>query len=175
MLKKILLGLVVIVAAVLLFALTKPDSFSVERSATIKAPPEKIYPLISDFHQWPQWSPWEKLDPNMKRSLSGAPQGVGAVYAWTGNDDVGEGRMEITGATPPTQVNIKLDFIKPFASQNTTVFTLTPQGDGTRVKWVMQGPAPYITKLMTVFVSMDKMVGSDFEKGLSNMKAAAER
>jgi uncharacterized protein YndB with AHSA1/START domain len=175
MLKKILLGLVVIVAAVLLFALTKPDSFSVERSATIKAPPEKIYPLISDFHQWPQWSPWEKLDPNMKRSLSGAPQGVGAVYAWTGNDDVGEGRMEITGATPPTQVNIKLDFIKPFASQNTTVFTLTPQGDSTRVKWVMQGPAPYITKLMTVFVSMDKMVGSDFEKGLSNMKAAAER
>lgn len=175
MLKKILLGLVVIVAAVLLFALTKPDSFSVERSATIKAPPEKIYPLISDFHQWPQWSPWEKLDPNMKRSLSGAPQGVGAVYAWTGNDDVGEGRMEITGATPPTQVNIKLDFIKPFASQNTTVFTLTPQGDGTQVKWVMQGPAPYITKLMTVFVSMDKMVGSDFEKGLSNMKAAAER
>lgn len=175
MLKKILLGLVVIVAAVLLFALTKPDSFSVERSATIKAPPEKIYPLISDFHQWPQWSPWEKLDPNMKRSLSGAPQGVGAVYAWTGNDDVGEGRMEITGATPPTQVNIKLDFIKPFASQNTTVFTLTPQGDSTQVKWVMQGPAPYITKLMTVFVSMDKMVGSDFEKGLSNMKAAAER
>lgn len=175
MLKKILLGLVVIVAAVLLFALTKPDSFSVERSAAIKAPPEKIYPLISDFHQWPQWSPWEKLDPNMKRSLSGAPQGVGAVYAWTGNDDVGEGRMEITGATPPTQVNIKLDFIKPFASQNTTVFTLTPQGDSTQVKWVMQGPAPYITKLMTVFVSMDKMIGKDFETGLSNMKAAAER
>ncbi len=175
MLKKIALGLVVIVAAVLLFALTKPDTFSVERSATIKAPPDKIYPLISDFHQWPQWSPWEKLDPNMKRSHSGAPQGPGAVYAWTGNDDVGEGRMEITGVTAPTQVNIKLDFIKPFAAQNTTVFTLTPQGDSTQVKWVMRGPAPYITKLMTVFVSMDKMIGKDFEAGLSNMKAAAER
>lgn len=175
MLKKIALGLVVIVAAVLLFALTKPDTFSVERSATIKAPPEKVYPLISDFHQWSQWSPWEKLDPNMKRNHSGAPQGQGAIYAWTGNDDVGEGRMEITGVTAPTQVNIKLDFIKPFAAQNTTVFTLTPQGDSTQVKWVMKGPAPYITKLMTVFVSMDKMIGKDFEQGLANMKATAER
>lgn len=175
MLKKIALGLVGLVAAVLLFALTQPDSFSVERSATIKAPPEKIYPLISDFRQWPQWSPWEKLDPNMKRTHSGAPQGQGAIYAWTGNDDVGEGRMEITGVTAPTQVHIKLDFIKPFASQNTTVFTLTPQGDSTQVKWVMKGPALYITKLMTVFVSMDKMIGKDFESGLSNMKVAAER
>jgi uncharacterized protein YndB with AHSA1/START domain len=175
MLKKIALGLAVIVAAVLLFALTKPDTFSVERSATIKAPPEKIYPLISDFRQWPQWSPWEKLDPNMKRSLSGAPQGVGSVYGWSGNDDVGEGRMEITSATAPTQVNIKLDFLKPFEAHNTTVFTLTPQGDGTQVKWVMQGPAPYVTKLMTLFVSMDKMVGKDFETGLANMKVVAER
>lgn len=175
MLKKIAFGLVAIVAAVLLFALTQPDTFSVERSATLKAPPEKIYPLISDFRQWPQWSPWEKLDPNMKRSLSGAAQGAGAVYGWAGNDDVGEGRMEITDATPPTQVRIKLDFIKPFEAHNTTVFTLTPQGEGTQVKWAMQGPAPYATKLMTLFFSMDKMIGKDFEAGLANLKAAAEK
>jgi uncharacterized protein YndB with AHSA1/START domain len=175
MLKKIAFGLIAIVSAVLLFALSQPDSFSVERSVTVKAPPEKIYPLISDFSQWPRWSPWEKLDPNMKRSLSGAPQGPGAVYAWSGNDEVGEGRMEITSASAPNQINIKLDFIKPFTSQNSTVFTLTPQGEGTQVKWVMQGPAPYITKLMTVFVSMDKMIGKDFEAGLANMKLAAEK
>lgn len=175
MLKIILIGLVIVVAAVLLYAATRPASFRVERSAGIKAPPEKIFPLINDFHQWPQWSPWEKLDPAMQRTHSGPAQGAGAAYAWVGNSKVGEGRMEILSSTAPKQVDIKLDFIKPFEGHNKTVFTLTPQGDGTTVHWVMEGPAPYVTKLMSVFVSMDKMIGKDFEAGLSNLKATAEK
>jgi uncharacterized protein YndB with AHSA1/START domain len=175
MIKTILIGLVLVVAAVLIYASTRPDSFRVERSASIKAPPDKIFPLISDFHQWPQWSPWEKLDPAMQRTHTGPAQGVGATYAWVGNSKVGEGRMEILSAAAPTKVDIKLDFIKPFEGHNTAVFTLTPQGDGTNVHWVMEGPAPFITKLMSVFVSMDKMIGKDFEAGLANMKSAVEK
>lgn len=175
MLKTILIGLVLVVAAILIYAATRPDSFRVERSASIKAPPEKIFALINDFQQWPQWSPWEKLDPAMKRTLSTPSQGVGASYGWVGNNKVGEGRMEILSAAPPNKIDIKLDFLKPFEAHNKAIFTLTPQGDGTTVNWVMEGPAPFVTKLMSVFVSMDKMVGKDFEAGLANMKAAAEK
>jgi len=175
MLKKITLVIVAVVAVVLIYAATRPDSYSVQRSATIKAPPEKVFALINDFHNWSAWSPWEKLDPAMKRTHSGAAAGQGAVYAWLGNSDVGEGRMEITESVPSSKVGIKLDFITPFESKNTTLFTLQPQGDSTQVTWLMQGPAPYVTKLMTVFVSMDKMIGKDFEAGLANMKTAAER
>lgn len=173
--KKLLIAIVLIAAAVLGLALTQPDSFSVTRTATIKASPEKIIGYVNDFHQWPVWSPWEKLDPNMKRTFEGAPSGQGAVYAWIGNDEVGQGRMEITENTPPSKVAIKLDFIKPFQSSNVTTFTLQPQGDGTLVTWTMSGPSQFITKLMSVFVSMDKMIGKDFEKGLSQLKAAAEK
>ena len=175
MFTKIAIGIVTIIAAVLLYATTRPDSFSVQRTATIKAPPEKIFPLINDFHSWPAWSPWEKLDPGMQRTHSGAPAGKGAAYAWVGNSKVGEGRMEILESTQPSKVSIKLDFIKPFEARNTADFTLQPQGDSTQVTWVMHGPAPYVTKLMTVFVSMDSMVGKDFEAGLANLKAAAEK
>jgi hypothetical protein len=175
MFKKIALVIVVLIAAVLLYATTRPDTFSVQRSTTIKAPPEKIFPLINDFHAWQAWSPWEKLDPAMKRTHSGAAAGKGAVYAWLGNSDVGEGRMEITESVPSFKVGIKLDFITPFESSNTTVFTLAPQGDSTQVTLLMQGPAPYVTKLMTVFVSMDSVIGKDFEAGLAAMKAAAEK
>lgn len=175
MFKKIALVIVVLIAAVLLYAATRPDSFSVQRSATIKAPPEKVFVLINDFHNWPAWSPWEKLDPAMQRTHSGAAAGKGAAYAWLGNNDVGEGRMEIVESEPSSKIGIKLDFIKPFESSNTALFTLQPQGDSTQVTWLMQGPAPYITKLMTVFVSMDAMIGKDFEAGLANMKATAEK
>lgn len=175
MIKRLLLAVAIVIAGVLLYAATLPDSFRVARSTTVKAPPDKVYPLIADFRQWPQWSPWEKLDPAMKRSYGGPPQGAGASYAWSGTGDVGQGRMEIVRATPPTQVDIQLDFIEPMASRNLTVFTLAPQADGTRVEWVMQGPSGYLTKLMTVFVSIDKMIGKDFEAGLANLKAAAEK
>jgi uncharacterized protein YndB with AHSA1/START domain len=174
-LKKVLIAIVVIVAAVLGLALTQPDSFTVQRSATIKAPPEKIIGYINDFHQWAAWSPWEKLDPNMKRTFEGPVSGQGAVYAWIGNDEVGQGRMEITENSPPSKVVIKLDFIKPFKSTNQAIFALQPQGDSTVVTWTMNGPSQFITKLMTVFVSMDKMIGKDFEQGLSQLKAVAEK
>ena len=174
MLKTIALVIVAALAAVLLFAATRPDSFRVERSITIKAPPEKVFPLIEDFRRWPEWSPWEKLDPQMKRTLSGPASGPGAAYAWEGNDKVGAGRMEILSAAPASKVSIKLDFIKPFEGHNTADFTLQPQGDGTAVNWAMYGPAPFISKLMGLFFSMDQMIGKDFETGLANLKAASE-
>lgn len=175
MLKKIAIGIIAVVVIILGLAMTQPNSYSVTRSATIKAPPEKVYGLISDFHNWTLWSPWEKLDPNMKRTYSGAPAGVGAVYGWEGNDQVGAGRMEIINAAAPSKVDIKLDFLKPFESNNTTVFALAPEGDGTKVTWTMSGPSAFMTKLMGVFVSMDSMIGPDFEMGLASMKAVAEK
>lgn len=175
MLKKIALVVVVLVAALLVFAATKPDSFRVQRTASIKAPPEKIYPLISDLKGWSAWSPWEKLDPAMKRTHSGAASGKGAVYEWDGNKEVGAGRMEIVEASPPSAVRIKLDFVKPFAAHNFAEFTLAPKGDATTVTWAMYGPNTYVSKLMSVFVSMDGMIGGYFESGLANLKVAAEK
>lgn len=174
MLKKIGLVLLVLLAALLLFAATRPDSFHVERRIVIQAPAAKIVPLIADFHRWADWSPWEKLDPAMKRSFGGPAAGVGATYAWQGNADVGSGRMEVKSAAPD-KVSIQLDFIEPFEGHNTTDFLLAPQGAGTEVRWVMFGPSTFITKLMGVFVSMDSMIGKDFEKGLAQLKAAAEK
>ena len=162
------------IAGVVLLATTKPDTFSVQRSATIKAPPEKIFAVLNDFHRWTEWSPWEKLDPAMKRTLGGATAGKGATYAWEGNSKAGAGRMEIVESAPPGKVGIQLDFIKPFESHNLTEFTLVPQGDSTQLNWAMRGPTPFISKLMQVFVSMDSMIGKDFEQGLANLKAVTE-
>jgi uncharacterized protein YndB with AHSA1/START domain len=175
MLKKILAGLFVVILIICGLALTKPDTFTVQRSTVIKAPPEKIMALISDFHNWPTWSPWEKLDPKMQRTFSGAASGKGAVYNWLGNSDVGQGRMEITDITPPTKVVIKLDFIVPMESNNVTEFMLTPQGENTTVTWTMNGPMPFMFKLMNVFSSMDAVVGKDFDRGLLQLKSAAEK
>lgn len=175
MFKKIALGVVALLVIVLGLAAMQPDTFRVQRVATIQAPPEKIMPLISDFRNWPQWSPWEKLDPAMNRQYSGAPQGVGAVYAWNGNKEVGAGRMEITGLTPPNKVAINLVFLEPFESHCVTDFTLDPKDNGTTVTWTMSGPSNFMTKLMGLFSSMDSMIGKDFEAGLASMKAAAEK
>lgn len=175
MFKTIAIVVVVVIAGVLAFAATRPDAFRVERSVSIKAGPDKIFPYLDDFNRWAAWSPWEKLDPSMKRSFSGAASGKGAAYAWEGNSKVGAGRMEITDATAPTKLLIKLDFIRPFEGHNTAEYTLEPAGDTTKVTWAMFGPAPYISKLMGVFVSMDSMIGKDFEAGLANLKAAAEK
>lgn len=174
MLKKIGLALIVMVAALLLFAATRPGSFTVERRIAVQAPPAKIQPLIADFHRWADWSPWEKLDPAMQRTFGGPPSGVGATYGWKGNGDVGSGRMEVKEAAPD-KVRIQLDFMEPIEGHNMTDFVLTPRLGGTEVRWVMTGPAPFLTKLMTVFVSMDSMIGKDFEKGLAQLKAAAEK
>ena len=175
MLKTIALVVVVIIAGILIFAATKPDTFRVERSAAIKAPPEKVFALINDFKRWEAWSPWEKKDPAMKRTYGATTAGQGAHYAWEGNSDVGQGSMDIAESVPPSKIALKLDFIKPFEGHNTVVFTLAPQGDTTNVTWAMQGPARFITKVIQVFCNMDSMVGRDFETGLANLKAAAEK
>jgi uncharacterized protein YndB with AHSA1/START domain len=168
-------GVVLLVAVVLAFAATRPDSFSVRRAASIQAPPEKIFPLISDFSRWSAWSPYERKDPAMKRSFSGPAAGKGAVYAWEGNGDVGQGRMEIADAVAPSRVTLKLDFVKPFEAHNKVDFTLEPKGGATEVTWAMDGPMPFISKVITLFVDMDRMVGGDFEAGLANLKAIAEK
>jgi carbon monoxide dehydrogenase subunit G len=175
MLKTIVIAIVVVIAGILGYAATRPDTFSVQRTTTVHAPADKVFALVNDFHRWGEWSPWEKLDPEMKRTFSGAAAGPGSVYEWTGNSKVGAGRMEILQAAPAAKVDIKLDFIKPFEGHNITEFTLTPQGENTQVVWVMHGPAPFVSKLMGVFVSMDSMIGKDFETGLANMKSAAEK
>jgi len=165
----------VAIAAVLVYAATKPDTFRVTRSATIKAPPDKIYPLIADFHRWTAWSPYENKDPAMKRTYGGAPGAVGQSYAWAGDKNIGQGSMTITEAAAPSKVALKLDFVSPFEAHNTVVFSLTPQAGGTAVTWDMQGPTPFIGKIMHVFINMDKMVGDDFEVGLANLKGVAEK
>lgn len=150
------------------------DTYAVQRSISIQASPADVYAHIIDFHHWGNWSPWEELDPSMTKSYSGPDSGVGAKYSWTGNRKVGEGNMEITGAAEPTRVEIALEFLKPFKASNNTVFTLQPAGDGTEVIWVMTGRKTLMTRIMGVFKSMDSMVGPDFERGLSRLKAAAE-
>jgi hypothetical protein len=172
--KIILIVLAVAVAGVLAFAATKPDSFSVQRSTSIKAPPEKISAVLSDFQAWKAWSPWEKMDPAMKRTYSGEPRGKGAKYAWVGNGEVGEGSMTITEAQP-SRVALDLDFVKPFEGHNKVVFTLVPKGDATEVTWDMQGASPYITKVIQVFCNMDGMIGKEFEKGLADLKTLTEK
>jgi hypothetical protein len=167
------LVVLVLVAAVLAFAATKPDVFRVQRSASIQAPPEKIRALLSDFRGWEAWSPWEKLDPAMKRSYSGAASGKGAVYAWEGNGNVGQGRMEITD-TDASRVAMNLDFVKPFEAHNKVEFLLVPKGGATEVTWSMQGPVPYPAKIVHVFMNMDAMVGGQFETGLANLKRVSE-
>jgi uncharacterized protein YndB with AHSA1/START domain len=174
-LKKIAIGVVVLVLIILGIAATKPDTFSMERSATINAPPEKIYSLIHDYHKWGAWSPWEKLDPNMRRTFTGADSGVGAIYSWEGNSDVGSGKMEIIDTTMPTKVEMALDFLSPMEAHNTTTFNLTPAGGATNVTWTMTGENNYLSKIMSVFISMDKMIGPDFERGLANLKTEAEK
>jgi hypothetical protein len=174
MVKKIAIAVLVLLAGFLAFAATRPDTFRVQRSTSIKAPPEKISALIQDFHNWTSWSPWEKLDPALKRTYSGAASGTGAVYEWEGNQKAGQGRMEITEASP-TRTTIKLDFLKPFEAHNTVDFALEPVGESTNVTWVMDGTNSYLGKVMSVFFNMDRMVGKDFETGLANLKAAAEQ
>lgn len=172
----IILGVVVLaVAVVLVLAATKPDTFRVQRSALIKAPPEKIYPMIADFHKWTIWSPYELKDPAMKRTFGAITSGKGAVYEWDGNSNVGSGRITILDAVPSSKVAIKLDMIKPFDAHNDVVFSLAPQGDGTVVTWDMQGPVPFLAKIAHTIFNMDKMVGGDFETGLANLKAQTEK
>ncbi|MFO1095010.1 MAG: SRPBCC family protein [Planctomycetaceae bacterium] len=144
-------------------------------STTINAPPAKVFGYLNDFHRWTDWSPWERLDPNLQRTFTGPQSGVGSAYAWEGNKKVGQGRMEITESTAPSKVSLDLQFIKPFKGQNVTDFILETSGSGTKLTWDMHGPNQCIGRIMQVFCDMDAMIGKDFEQGLSNLKAAAEK
>ena len=163
------------IAAVLVAAAFQPSHFQVRRSATVNAAPERISAMITDFHQWGRWSPYERLDPAMRRRYSGADRGVGAVYEWEGNSKAGQGRMEIVRAAKPSEVAIQLHFLKPFEAHNVATFTLEPRGGSTEVTWSMDGPTPYVGKIIHLFVDMDRLVGRDFETGLANLKTVAER
>jgi uncharacterized protein YndB with AHSA1/START domain len=176
--KKVLLGLlaivVVAIAAVLVAAALQPDSFRIARSLQIAAPADRLYPLIADFHRWSEWSPYETLDPDMRREIGGAPSGVGATYAWAGDEKAGAGTMRITEAEPPSRVVMDLAFTEPFEANNTATFTLAPSGDGTLVTWAMAGESSFLFKVMGLFFDADAMIGQDFETGLVNLKKAAE-
>ena len=174
MIKKILIGLAVIVVILVVIVALQPSTYQVERSATISAPAAAVFAQVNDFHKWNAWSPWAKLDPAMKQTFEGTPAGNGAIYTWAGNKEVGEGRMTITESHPSDLIRIKLEFLKPFASTNTTEFTFTPQGNQTAVKWKMSGENNFIAKAFQLVMSMDKMIGGDFEKGLAQMKSVAE-
>ncbi len=175
MLKIIGIIIVFAVAAMLIFAAMQPNSFRVQRSATIKAPSEKVFALINDFHRWEAWSPWEKVDPAVKRNYAGAESGKGAVYAWEGKNEIGQGRMEIIESIPSSKLSVKIEFIKPFAALNTIEFNLAQNGENTTVTQAMFGPSPFISKLMGLFFSMEKMVGGKYEEGLATLKTIAEK
>ena len=161
--------------ALLVYAATRPNTLSVRRSIKIAAPPEVIFKHLNDFRRWVAWSPYEKKDLTMKRTLSGAQQGRGALYAWDGNQDIGQGTMEIVESSPPSQVAIRLRFTRPFKGENEVLFTLEPDGDSTTVTWSMTGKSAFMSKLIGIFLNMDKMIGNDFEAGLASLKAIAEQ
>jgi len=174
MVRKILIGVAAVIVLFVLVVITRPSTFHVERSIVIHAPPENAFAQVNDFHAWAAWSPWEKLDPQMKRTFEGAPSGTGAIYSWVGNDDVGEGRMTIQKSERPSLVSIKLEFIKPWAATNITTFNIARAAEGAKLTWAMDGENNFVAKAMCLFMDMDKMVGGDFERGLAALKTAAE-
>lgn len=174
MLKKILLGLVVVLVALCGFVATRPSTYTVQRTATFKASPDLTFALVNDFHRWSEWSPWDKLDPNQKRTFEGAAMGEGALYGWSGNDQVGEGRMTIEESKANELVRIKLEFLKPWQSTNATSFMFSPAADGVSVTWKMEGHNDFMGKAMSLFMDMDAMLGKDFDEGLANMRKVAE-
>jgi len=175
MLLKIIVVILLLLGAILLFAATKPGTFRIQRSLLIQAPPEKIFPLINDLHNWPQWAPQDRDDATMKRTFSGPESGVGASSEWSGSGSTGKGQMTITGSVPPKSVALKVDFEKPFPVHNVNQFSLEPDGTSTKVTWSMHGTNLYVMKLMSVFTNMDRVMGQHFEGGLKNLKLVAER
>ncbi|MBC8133613.1 MAG: SRPBCC family protein [Deltaproteobacteria bacterium] len=174
MLKKILIVVAVLVAGFLVFVSTRPDSYHVERSTSIAAPAAVIFAQLDNFKAWPAWSPWEKRDPQMKKTFEGPPSGVGSSYSWQGNKDVGQGKMTILVSEPPNHIRYQLEFIEPFVSTAATGFTLASQGDKTNITWGMDGTNNFVSKIFGVFMNMDQMIGADFESGLAGLKAVAE-
>lgn len=174
MVKKILLGLVVFVGLFLVVVAMQSNELRVVRSATIDAPPAEVFAQVNDLHQFQTWSPWAKLDPELKGTYEGAENGTGAIYKWAGNDQVGEGQMTIVESKPAELVRFKLEFFKPFAATNMAAFSFKPEGEKTVVTWEMDGQKNFICKGFGLFMDMEKMCGDDFEKGLANMKTIVE-
>ena len=172
--RTVLLIVLAILMVLAVFIQTRPERFHVERSVTIDAPSATIFPHINDFHRWTAWSPWEKVDPQLQRFYDGPSSGAGAGYRWVGNSQVGEGSMRIIESTPDSRVGIALEFVKPFKASNTATFTLVPDASGTRVTWAMDGQNTLVSKLMGLFMNMDRMIGGEFEKGLASLKGIAE-
>lgn len=174
MVKKLILAAVLVIAVLFLIVAAQPSTYRVERSATIAAPPDVVYAQIADFHRWAAWSPWAKADPSMKTTFAGASAGEGAVCDWSGNDRVGAGTMTIVAARPGERVDIQLQFRKPWKSVSSSGFALRPEGQGTRVAWVMSGANDFVAKAFSLVASVDKMFGKDFEQGLRSLRAVAE-
>ena len=170
-----LIIIAIVIIAFLVIASMRPSTFSLQRSINVNATPEKIFPHLNDFKNWGAWSPWEKMDPELKRSFSGSASGKGAHYSWIGNKKVGEGNMEITRSVPSSNIELDLNFLKPFKASNVTEFKITQNGNTSNVNWEMRGPLNLFMKIMHMFMNMDKMVGKDFEAGLANLKSIVER
>lgn len=174
MIKKIVIVLAVLIAVLLIVASFQPDTMEVTRSTTIAAPPAAVFAVVNDFRRWDEWSPWAKLDPEMTKTLEGPPTGVGAVYKWSGNNEVGEGSTSLVGSVPDERIEMKLVFVRPFAGESDVQFTFVPEGDGTRVTWSMQSPQPLMGKLVGLFMDCEKLCGDQFLEGLANLKTIAE-
>jgi hypothetical protein len=174
MLKTILISLAVIIVVFLIVVALQPKEFRVARSTTISAAPSAVFAQVNDFHRWEPWNPWGKIDPAMKQTYEGAPSGVGAIYNWAGNKEVGEGRMTIVESRPSDLIRVKLEFFKPFAGTSTAEFNFKPAGNQTTVTWNMFGENNFMAKAIHLFMNMDKMIGGQFEKGLADMKAVVE-
>jgi len=174
MLKRSLIGLALIIAMFLIVVSMQAEDFTLSRSVAINLAPNDVFSHVNDFHKWEAWSPWAKLDPAMKTSYSGEAIGAGAVYAWAGDHAVGEGKMTILKSQAPESILIQLDFLRPMAVTNLTEFTFKPEGPGTNVTWSMSGKNNFVSKAFHLVMDMDKMVGSDFERGLAQLKAVAE-
>jgi hypothetical protein len=174
MIVKILIAIAVLVVVLVVVIATRPSEFRVERTATVSAPAPVVFAQVNDFHKWDAWSPYAKRDPGMKKSFEGAPSGVGAVYTWSGNHEVGEGRTTIVESRPSELIRVRLEFVRPFAATSTATFTFRPEGERTAVTWTLDGRNGFPAKAMGLVMNMDKMIGDDFEKGLAQMKAIAE-
>ena len=174
MLIKILIGLAVVAAALAVVIALQPADFRIARTATVNAPPSNVFAQVNDFRKWAAWSPFEKLDPGMKKTYSGSPDGVGAVYAWSGNDKAGEGRSTVVETGPDRMIRITLEFTRPFKATNEVIFTFEPNGGSTEVTWAMTGRRNFMFKAVGLLMNMDKTVGGEFEKGLADLKAVAE-
>jgi uncharacterized protein YndB with AHSA1/START domain len=173
-LRRVLLGMGVVVLVFLVIVALQPAEYSVARSTTVAAAPERVFPMVNDLHNWDAWSPWAKIDPEMKTTFEGAPAGTGAIYSWTGNNDVGAGKMTITDSRPNERVTLDLHFLRPFEGKSTSEFRFAPVGQGTEVTWTMTGRKNFITKGICMFVSMDKMLGGQFEQGLRQLNTAVQ-